>query len=237
VGLSVQLSTPCLPPNSTTLLISFLWFSSEQDPWVLHRLSLQQPVHALLLGPRPRAFPSTKECLEYYHGIFLGFCGPEYVKERFSHLLTDVQVRFARGNLPRNILVDGSKLELSSTGSYRGDLLANITSVSINKLHRLYPKSTNKKYLSVQNMASAKWKTRNGVRHHPHLPWPWDGSPPPLDRNGEGTRICVDNCSYCKSCVCRSGEIVRARRRNVDRQTRVLELLHQDVGPVEVYIE
>ena len=59
----------------------------------------------------PHAFPNTEEYLDHYRGIFLEFCGPEYVEELFSCFPTDAQVHFTHGDLlPRNILVDGSKI-------------------------------------------------------------------------------------------------------------------------------
>jgi len=59
----------------------------------------------------PHAFPSIKEYLNHYRGMFLEFCGPEFAKELFSHFPTDSQVHFTHGDLlPQNILVDGSKV-------------------------------------------------------------------------------------------------------------------------------
>ncbi|KAG7088441.1 hypothetical protein E1B28_012433 [Marasmius oreades] len=57
------------------------------------------------------AFPSISEYLEYYRGIFLEFCGAEYVDKLFSCFPTEELVHFTHGDLlPQNILVDGSKI-------------------------------------------------------------------------------------------------------------------------------
>jgi hypothetical protein len=59
----------------------------------------------------PHSFSNTKEYLDYYRGIFLEFCGSQHVEELFSHFPTDAPIRFTHGDLlPRNILVDGSKI-------------------------------------------------------------------------------------------------------------------------------
>ncbi|KAF8221028.1 kinase-like protein [Tricholoma matsutake] len=57
------------------------------------------------------AFSSVKEYLDYYRGIFVEFCGPEYVDELFSCFPTEAQVYLTHGDLlPHNILVDGSRI-------------------------------------------------------------------------------------------------------------------------------
>lgn len=59
----------------------------------------------------PHAFSTTEEYLDHYRDMFLEFCGSEYVEELFSHFPTDAQVHLTHGDLlPRNILVDGSKI-------------------------------------------------------------------------------------------------------------------------------
>jgi hypothetical protein len=54
----------------------------------------------------PHAFSSIKEYLDFYRGIFLEFCGPEFVDELFSNFSTEGQAYFTHGDLlPHNILV------------------------------------------------------------------------------------------------------------------------------------
>jgi hypothetical protein len=53
------------------------------------------------------AFSSIQEYLDYYHGIFLEFCGPEYMDELPP---TEAQVYSTHGDLPRNILAEGSNI-------------------------------------------------------------------------------------------------------------------------------
>jgi hypothetical protein len=56
-------------------------------------------------------FLSIKEYFDYYHSIFLKFCGPEYMDELFNCFPTEAQVCFTHGNLlPHNILVNSSNI-------------------------------------------------------------------------------------------------------------------------------
>jgi hypothetical protein len=54
---------------------------------------------------------SSVEYPGYYRSMFLDFSGPEYVEELFSCFSTDAKAHLTHSDLlPRNILVEGSKI-------------------------------------------------------------------------------------------------------------------------------
>ncbi|KZT01453.1 uncharacterized protein LAESUDRAFT_731157 [Laetiporus sulphureus 93-53] len=58
-----------------------------------------------------RPFSSVEEYLQHNRGMFLEFCGLEYVNDLFSCFPTDSSVYLTHGDLlPRNILVCGSTI-------------------------------------------------------------------------------------------------------------------------------
>jgi hypothetical protein len=112
----IPLSRGCPPPNSTTSPIGCAPFLMRCTHTRAQR-SPPSPAAPTTTEPfpypwhHPHAFSSIKEYLDYYRGIFLEFCGPEYVDELFSCFpTTEAQVYLTHGDLPRNIPVDGSRI-------------------------------------------------------------------------------------------------------------------------------
>jgi len=104
---STPLLTACPPSDSIASLINSSLFSTRR-PRARYRRSHNN--RSFPWRP-PHAFPNTKEYLDYYRGIFLEFCEPDYVEELLSYFPTDAQVLSTHGDpLPHNIPADGSKV-------------------------------------------------------------------------------------------------------------------------------